>query len=225
MSCLQAIEGEEPFPLAYHDSALVIEWQGHTCSFLLDTKPLWHWCKWKRGPTSKRDPWPRHRPTDKRPLYRFETTGLPLHSAVGSNQVEFNCTWQISKSRETNTGATEEIPVLNQNWRGCNHPTSNWPYQGHEIPFLVLRTADCLSPLCSDTDHWPYFPGVCSVTGMSWQILHSWLVEYSFRGNSLDLHNGIPWRSRILLSDMNGQTFYTIPHSNHPDLTQFVNFN
>ena len=49
MSCLQAIEGEdtrEPFDLPYHEPALV-EWQRHTCSFLLDTKPLWYWGKWK----------------------------------------------------------------------------------------------------------------------------------------------------------------------------------
>ena len=42
----------EPFYLPYHEPALVIEWQGHTCSFLLGTKPLWHWRKWKSGPTS-----------------------------------------------------------------------------------------------------------------------------------------------------------------------------
>ena len=34
-----------------------------TCSFLLGTKPLWHWGKWKSGPTNKRDPRPRYRPT------------------------------------------------------------------------------------------------------------------------------------------------------------------
>ena len=42
----------EPFYLPYHAPTLVIEWQGHTCSFLLGTKPLWHWRKWKSGPTS-----------------------------------------------------------------------------------------------------------------------------------------------------------------------------
>ena len=30
----------EPFYLPYHKPALVIEWQRHTCSFLLDTDPL-----------------------------------------------------------------------------------------------------------------------------------------------------------------------------------------
>ena len=30
----------DPFYLPYHEPPLVIEWQGHTCSFLLDTKPL-----------------------------------------------------------------------------------------------------------------------------------------------------------------------------------------
>ena len=63
----------------------VTEWQGHTCSFLLDTKPLWHWRKWKSRPTSKRDPRPRYRPTGKCPLYRYEATGQLLHSDIGSN--------------------------------------------------------------------------------------------------------------------------------------------
>ena len=124
----------EPFYLPYHEPALVIEWQGHTCSFLLGTKPLWHWRKLKSGPTSKRDPQPRYRPTGKCPLYRYETTGQLLHSEVDSNQVGCSCTWQRSLSCETNTGATEKVPAHNQSWRGCNHPTSNWPYQGHQIP-------------------------------------------------------------------------------------------
>ena len=71
-------------------------------------------------------------------------------------------------SREANIRATEEIPSPNQSWRCCYHPTSNWPYKGHHMPYLVPRTADCSSLLWSNTEHWPYAPGVCSVTGMSW---------------------------------------------------------
>ena len=77
------------------------------------------------------------------------------------------------------------------------------------VPYLVPRTADCLSPLWLNTEHWPYAPGVCSVTGMSCWILHSWIIEYSLRWNSQDLHSGIPVRNGFLLSDM----------------MQFVNFN
>ena len=80
----------------------------------------------------------------------------------------------------------------NQSWRGCRYPTSNWPYSGHQIPYLVPRTADLLSPMQSNADHWPYVAGVCIVTGMSWWILHSQLVECSLRDNSWDLHSGIP---------------------------------
>ena len=112
----------EPFYLPYHETALVIEWQGHTCSFLLGTKPLWHWRKCKSGPTSKRDPWSRYIPTGKCPLYRHETTGQLLHSEVGSNQVGCTCTWQRSLFCETNTGATEEFPAPNQSWRGLQSP-------------------------------------------------------------------------------------------------------
>ena len=32
---------------------------------------------------------------------------------------------------------TKEVPAPNQGWRGRNHPTSNWPYQGHQIPYLA----------------------------------------------------------------------------------------
>ena len=180
----------------------VIEWQGHTCSFLLGTKPLWHWRKWKSRSTSKRDPRPRYRPTGKGPLYIYETTGQLLHSEVGSNQVECSCTWQRSLSCETNTGATKEVPAPNQGWRGCNHPTPNWPYQGHQIPYLVPRTTNWLSPLRSNTDHWPYAAGVCIVTGMLWWILHNRLIECSLRDNFWDLHGRIPARSGILVSDM-----------------------
>ena len=105
--------------------ALVIEWQGHKCPFLLDTKPMCHWGKWKSGSTSKRSHWPRHRPTGKGPLYRFEATGQILHLAVGPDQVGCSCTWQRSLSRETNTGSTEEITALNQSWSGCNHRIGN----------------------------------------------------------------------------------------------------
>ena len=125
----------------------------------------------------------------------IEATGQLLHLSVGSNQVGCSCTWQIYISRETNTGTSKEIQAFNQRWKGCNHPSSNWSYKGHIVPYLVPRTADCLSPLWSNTEHWPYVPGVCSVTRMSWRILHSWLIEYYLRENSWDLHIIIPTRS------------------------------
>ena len=172
-------------------------------------KPLWYRRKWKSSPAGEGDPWPWHGSSGGCPLCRFETTGQLLHPAAVSNQVGSSCTWHRSLFRETNTGATEEILALNQSWRGCNHPTSNRPYKGHQVPYLVPRTTDYLSPLWSNTDHWPYAPGVCSVTGMLWWILHSWLSEYPLRDDSRDLHSGNLARSGILLSDM----------------TQFVNFN
>ena len=186
--------------LTMTSSNLFVEWQRHTYSFLLDTKPLWHRWKWKSWPAGEGDPWPWHRSSGGCPLCRFETTGQLLHPAAGSNQVGCNCTWQRSLFRKTNTGATAEIPAFNQSWRGCNHPTSNRLYRGRQVPYLVPRTANCLSPLWSNTDHWPYAPGVCSVTGMSWWILHSWLIEYPLRDNSWEMSSGIPARSGILLS-------------------------
>ena len=61
-----------------------------------------------------------------------------------TNQVGCGCTWQRSLPRETNIGGTKEITVHNQSWGGCNHPTLNWPYQGHQVPYLVPRTTHCL---------------------------------------------------------------------------------
>ena len=205
MSCLQAVEGEDTKnPFICH--IMILLWS------LSDKGTRVRFC-WVPshcgidgnegvGQPAKRDPRPRYRPAGKCPLYRYETTGQLLHSEVGSNQVGCSCTWQRSLSCETNTGATEEVPAPEQSWRGCNHPTSNWPNQGHQIPYLVPRTADWLSPLWSNTDHWPYAAGVCIGTGMSWWILQSRLVECSLRDNSWDLHSGIPARSGILLSDM-----------------------
>ena len=98
MSCLQAIEGKDtdnPFICHIMNLLWLLSDKG-THPFLLDTKPLWHWGKWKSGPTCKRDPWSRHRPFGKCPIYRFEATGQLLHSSVGSKQVGCSCTWQKS---------------------------------------------------------------------------------------------------------------------------------
>ena len=110
---------------------------------------------------------------------------IPSHCGIEDNervdQGGCGCTWQRSLSLETKTKANREIPVLNLSWGSCNHLTSNWPFQGHQVPCLILRTPDCLSPLWPDTDYWPYVPGVWSVTGKSWRILHNWLIDTLFK--------------------------------------------
>ena len=113
----------EPFYLPYHEPAQVIEWQGHTCSFLLDTKPLWHWRKWKSRPTSKWDPRSRYRPTGKYPLYRCEASGQLLHSEMGSNQVECGCKWQRSLYRKANIRAKSTKSHILSLWplTVCHH--------------------------------------------------------------------------------------------------------
>ena len=96
----------------------------------------------------------------------------------------------------------------------CQHST-----RAEEVVITWLRIghtkatkSHILSPLWSNIEHWPYAPGVCSITGTSWRILHSWLMEYPLWDHSRYLHGGIPARSGILLSDMNGQICYTIHH-------------
>ena len=89
-------------------------------------------------------------------------------------------------------------------------PPKNFQYltKGEEIRIgntKVINPISCpedrwlMSPLWSNTHHWPYAPGVCIVTRVSWQILHSWFVEYSLGDNSRDLHSGIPARRGIRL--------------------------
>ena len=46
-------EDTENLIICHIMNLLVIEWHKHTCSFLLDTKPLWH-CGKRSGPASKR---------------------------------------------------------------------------------------------------------------------------------------------------------------------------
>ena len=40
--------------------------------------------------------------------------------------------WQRYLPCESNIRANDEIPAPNQSWRGCHHPTSNWPYKDHQ---------------------------------------------------------------------------------------------
>ena len=115
-----------------------------------------------------------------------------------------SCSRQRSLSLETNARDTEEIPALNLSSRACHCATSNGPYRGHQGPYLVPRTDDHLSPLWPNADHWPYAPGLRSVTGKSWR-----------KNNLLYLQSRIPVSSRILLYDLNHQTFYTIPYLSH----------
>ena len=86
----------EPLYLPYYEPPLFVEWQRYTCSFLLDTKTLWHGGKWKSRSADKRDPWPWYRPTGKCPLCRFEAIGHLLCPLVGPDQVGCGCTLQRS---------------------------------------------------------------------------------------------------------------------------------
>ena len=116
----------------------------------------------------------------------------------------------------TNTKTTQEISAPDQGWGGCDNPTTNWPYQGHKIPYLVPRTTNCLPALWPDSDNWAHTPGMHSVATKSWWVLHSWLIEDSLWDDPGGLHNRISERSWIPLSDMNGQisntTLYQISH-------------
>ena len=90
--------------------------------------------------------------------------------------------------------------------------TSNWPYQGHKVTRLVARTANCLSTLWPDSDHWTHAPGVYCVTANSWWRLHSCIIEDPLWDDSQGLYSRVPARSWILLSDMTDHTFNTTHH-------------
>ena len=193
----------EPFNLPYHESSLVIERQRHTCPILLDTKQLWHWGKWKSWPASRRhldhdiDPLGTVHYADLKPLvnsYIQQLVQVKWDVAVhGRDLYLLKPTLGRHKKFKHLTRA-EEVVITRL---GIVHTRAT---KSH-----ILSLAACHH--CGQTDHWPYAPGMCSVAGKSWRILHRWLIEYSIWDKSRDLHSGIPARSSILLSDMNGQTY------------------
>ena len=101
---------------------------------------------------------------------------------------EISTSWNQHWGNQRNSSAEPELKRLKS-------PTSNWPNQDHQVPYIVPRTAHCLSSPWSNNQHWTYAPGVCNGTEMSWRILHSWLIEYPLQDNSRDMHSGIPARS------------------------------
>ena len=115
---------------------------------------------------------------------------------------------------------THSCQLVNQQnslgWGGCDNLTTNWPYQGHKIPYLVPRTINCLPALWPDSDNWAHTPGMYSVATKSWWVLYSWLIEDPLWDDPGGIHNRISERRWILLSDMNGQisntTLYQISH-------------
>ena len=115
---------------------------------------------------------------------------------------------------------THSCQLVNQQnslgWGGFDNLTTNWPYQGHKIPYLVPRTINCLPALWPDSDNWAHTPGMYSVATKSWWVLYSWLIEDPLWDDPGGIHNRISERSWILLSDMNGQisntTLYQISH-------------
>ena len=102
----------EPFYLPYHEPPLVVEWQRHTYSFLLDTKPLWHKRKWKSWPAGEGDPWQRPPspiscPEDHRLLVTIVVKHWPLTI----------CSWSLQCYRDVvmnTTQLTHWIPSLRQ---------------------------------------------------------------------------------------------------------------
>ena len=76
---------------------------------------------------------------------------------------------------ETNTRTTQ-IPAPDKSCRCYNKPTSKWPHQGHEVPYLEPRTTENFQILWPDSDHWTHAPEMYSVTTKSRWIVHSWLT-------------------------------------------------
>ena len=111
---------------------------------------------------------------------------------------------------------TQEISAPGQSRGGCDNSTTNWPYQGHKIPYLVPRTTNCLPALWPDSDNWAHTPGIYGAATKPWWVLHDWLIEDPLWDDPGNLHNRISERGWILLSDMNGQisntTLYQISH-------------
>ena len=211
MSCLQAIEGED------------IE----TLSFAISWTSSAHWAT-KALVSASVDPWSWHRPTDNCSLRRFEATRKLLYPTWGLNQVGYIYTSIYGRDlylSKPKLGPPKQIPAPDKNLGGCNNPTSNWSYQSHNVPYLVMRTTDYLTALWPDSDHWTHAPGVYSVATNSWWILHSWLTGDPIWGDSRGLPNRVSEKSWILLSDLKGLISSTIPYLNQSPTEEILNLN
>ena len=164
------------------------------CSFLLDTKPLWHWGKWRSGPTSKRDPRPREpmasvHYTELKPLvnsyiqHLLQTKwGVAVHGrdlylvkpTLGQPK-KFQCLTRdkevvITRLRSGHTKATKSHILSRGPPTACHHCV-----QTLSIDLMLLEYA--VVQECRDE-------------------------YYTDRDNSRDSHSGVPTRSWVLLSDM-----------------------
>ena len=118
-------------------------------------------------------------------------------------------------------------------WQGIWHvvyQTIRWDkvsFAGSRYDF-ELATSRPPSPISCPEDHRLLITTVVkhwALTICSWSVQHyrnvvtnttqltHWIPSWD---NSRDLHSGIPTISGILLSDMNGQIFYTTHYMNHP---------
>ena len=133
-------------------------------------------------------------------LYSFEANGQLQHSAVSSNHVGCSCTWQeISTSwnqhccHRWNSNTQPEL-------KDCYHPTSNWPYQGHQVQYIVSWGPPDVCHHCGQTltiDHMlletitktciTEFPREVGFFYLIWTVRHSiqypiWITPYLLSG-------------------------------------------
>ena len=138
------------------------------------------------GPTDKILPWPWHGPTC---VYRKLKPLVNWHI-----QQLVQTMWNVAIHGRY-LSLTEEIPALNQSWGG-NHATSNRPYEGHQVPYLVPMLLECA-------------------------VLQDSLREYYIADALNNLFKTIPETCMVeLLREadsygMNNQTFYMIFPLNH----------
>ena len=162
--------------------------------FLLDTKPLCHSGKLNNGPACKRDHLPRHRPTCKYPLCRFEATCQLLYPSVGSNRVACSCTWRRFPSFETSIRTVKEIPAVNKSqWlyaSGVCNVTGKSKWILH--CWLIIRISAKSGILLSDLNDLTFFPIhhlnhprtdaviLTSTSTQPGQYNHAWLILYKW---------------------------------------------
>ena len=123
--------------------------------------------------------------------------------------VELEAIWHHHHIRSPN------LVINAKSWRSCNNPTSNWPHQGHKVPYLIILSRGPPMPaLWPDSDPRTHAPGVYSVTTQSWWILHCWLTRDPLWDSPRGLHSRVSERSWILLSNMNGHIPRRTPNLN-----------
>ena len=107
---------------------------------------------------------------------------LGWDKSISDTRRDICISWNQHQGHPRNFGTRQEP-------RSCNKPTSNWPYQGCKITYLVPRVVDYLPAYCCHTMTIEHMLLQCTVLQPS--RLHSWVILEPLWDDPQDLRNRV----------------------------------